>query len=284
MVDLKLRIHPLFFIFGLYFAFIGKVFSFLICTLTACLHELGHYFVSLKCGYKLNRITLMPYGAIISGDTFGLSYKDECKITLAGPMMNLFILVFFVALWWVFPETYAYTDTVVFANGIMLIINLLPCFPLDGGRFLYATLRLKFKRKTAERIVKGLGILFAVCLLVLFVISCFIKVNFTILFFSAFMFVGVFSKNEKDKYIRILSDYSYTELKKPKFVKKVAVCSESKINALYSLIDTSYFYELEIVDSKGYTVKVLKGKALYDFIQNSNPYEKIINELKEKAV
>ncbi len=280
MVDLKFRIHPLFFIFGLYFAFIGKVFSFLICTLTACLHELGHYFASQKLGYRLNRITLMPYGAIISGDTFGLSYKDECKIALAGPLINFLVAVLFVALWWFFPETYAYTDTVVIANGVMFVINLLPCYPLDGGRFLFATLRLKLKRKTAERIVKGLGVLLATLLLGLFVVSCFIKVNFTVLFFSAFAYIGVFSKNDKDKYIRVLSDYSYLELKKPKTVKKVAVNFENNVNSLYSVIDTGYYYELEIVNELGYLVKTLRGKELYDFIQNSNPYEKIKTQLK----
>ena len=55
MGRLKVSIHPLFFIFGLYFALTGKVFSFLIFTLTAVIHEFGHAFVSDRLGYCKNQ-------------------------------------------------------------------------------------------------------------------------------------------------------------------------------------------------------------------------------------
>ena len=142
MGRVKVIIHPLFFVFGLYFAFLGKVFSFIIFTLTAVIHELGHAFVADRLGYTLNRIVLMPYGALISGDVENLSYKDECLVALGGPMLNAIIGVVFVAVWWFFPETYAYTDTAVIACFSLAVINLIPAYPLDGGRLLLATLSL----------------------------------------------------------------------------------------------------------------------------------------------
>ena len=47
------KVHPLFIIFGIYFAFTGKVFSFISYTLCACIHELGHSIVAEKLGYRL---------------------------------------------------------------------------------------------------------------------------------------------------------------------------------------------------------------------------------------
>ena len=199
MARIKITIHPLFFIFGLYFALIGKVFSFLVFTITAGIHEYGHYIASEKAGYKLNRITLMPYGAVISGDLTGLSYVDECKIALAGPLTNAIIALFCVALWWFIPDVYPYTELIVLANTSIAIVNLLPAYPLDGGRFLYATLCLIMKRKTARIIVKGLGLLLSLTLLALFIYSCFTTVNITILFFSLFTLFGVFFQSKQRK-------------------------------------------------------------------------------------
>ena len=77
---MKFSIHPLFFVFGLYFALTGKVFLFLTATLTALLHEFGHALAAEKLGYKMNKITLMPYGAVVNGAIGGLSYKDEVSV------------------------------------------------------------------------------------------------------------------------------------------------------------------------------------------------------------
>ena len=233
MVDLKISIHPLFYIFGLYFAFTGKVFSFIIYTLVAVLHELGHYFASLKLGYKLNKITLLPYGAIITGDDLNLSYIDECKISIAGPLINLYTSLLFVALWWFFPSLYPYTDLIVFASTSLAIINLLPCYPLDGGRFLLATLSLYFKRKTAKKIVKALGLTLSILIFILFIISIFNSLNITILFFAVFMFLGVINKNEDNSYVKVYSSFTNTNLKS-KEVKRYIINGDLMVKELYT--------------------------------------------------
>lgn len=90
MAKLKITIHPLFFVFGLYFAFTGKVYSFLLSVLCALIHEFGHFLASERYGYKLSRIVLMPYGAVISGDDFSpFRYSDEIMISLAGTDVKL---------------------------------------------------------------------------------------------------------------------------------------------------------------------------------------------------
>jgi len=61
---MRISIHPLFFLFGIYFALRGKVFLFLNFTLTALIHELGHAIAAERLGYKMNKISLMPYGAV----------------------------------------------------------------------------------------------------------------------------------------------------------------------------------------------------------------------------
>ena len=280
MANLKISIHPLFFIFGLYFALIGKVFSFLICTLVALQHELGHYFASSKLGYKLNKITLMPYGAIIKGDDINLKYKDECKIALAGPLINLLTAIIFTALWWFIPDTYAYTDLIVFTSITLAVINLLPCYPLDGGRFLLATLSLFISRKRAKTISYIISLVFAFLLLAIFVYSLFTTPNITILFFSLFMFWGVFGGSKENYYVKSCLNFTLFKDNKPKPVKKLAVSENSLVKDLFSIIDNNFYYEIEVLFDNSNSSITLKNHEIINILINENIY----TPLKETAI
>ena len=280
MVGLKFSIHPLFLVFGIYFAFIGKVFSFIIYTLSAVIHEIGHYIESEKLGYGLEKIVLMPYGALIKGDLDGVSYKDECKIALAGPFYNLIIAVVCVAFWWLIPDTYPYTDLIVTANLSLAIINLIPCYPLDGGRFLLATLSLFLPRKTAKKIVKGLGISFALLLFGLFVYSCFIGINLTLLFFSFFMFIGVLGWAKDSEYIKIYQNLTYKKTTNPRVVKRIVIGGDSELKKLYKLINAEYYYEVKVEMENDKII--LEGDKLYKVLSNYSPYQTLNEILSEK--
>jgi stage IV sporulation protein FB len=204
MAGLKFTIHPLFFIFGLYFAVTGKVFSFLAFTFSAVIHELGHYYASERYGYSLNKIVLMPYGAIIKGDALDLKYKDEIIIALAGPFINICTWLFCASLWWIIPDSYPYTELMATSSLALFVINLLPCYPLDGGRVLLATLSLFLDRKKAKKIAKVISVTFAIALIILFIYSLFVAVNISLLLFAVFILAGAFSFGGSD-YVKTYS-------------------------------------------------------------------------------
>ena len=244
---MKIRVHPLFFVFGLYFALIGKVFLFLTATLTALVHELGHAFCAERLGYKMNKITLMPYGAVVNGAIEGLSYADEIIVAVSGPLINLFICLFFTALWWLVPVSYPYTDTVVFCNLSVAAVNLLPAYPLDGGRILSAYLSRITTRKKCILVVKIFGFLLGGLLLTLFIYSCFFTVNFTILFFAAFILTGAITKTKENAYVKIFKNRAQF-LKGVKEVKKLIVSSETTLKQLILSASADCFYTLEVID------------------------------------
>ena len=99
MAGIKLSIHPLFFVLGFFYAITGQIFIFIICTATAVVHELGHSFVSASLGYRLNKITLMPFGAVVVGNIEGLRFRDQVKVAIAGPLINVAVSLFFIATW-----------------------------------------------------------------------------------------------------------------------------------------------------------------------------------------
>lgn len=279
MAKLKIIIHPLFFAFGIYFALIGKVFSFLIFVLTALIHEFGHYIASSNCGYSLNRIVLMPYGAMISGDIDDIKYRDEIEIAFFGPLFNFLIVILFVALWWVEPEIYAYTDEIVSANLLIASINLLPCFPLDGGRILKATLSLYFSRKTADRVCRIVGVVCSFVILTMFVISIFSSVNFSILFFASFMFFGAVSKSKENQYVRIYSDLAERKFKRGQQIKKVAIFGSSTVKSLYRLIGSDVC-EVAVLNENGKEKATIPFFKVNLFLQNCLLYDTIDEALK----
>ena len=281
MGKLKVSIHPLFFIFGLYFALTGKVFSFLIFTLTAVIHEFGHAFVSDRLGYTLNRIVLMPYGALISGDIENISYKDEILVALGGPLINGIIGMFFVAVWWFFPESYPYTDTAVFACFSLSLINLIPAYPLDGGRILLATLSLVMNRKIALRISKWIGIVLSIVLLILFIYSAFITINITLLFFALFIFIGAVDKNDKNVYVKTFAKFKVDSYDKPRIVRRYILSGENKLKKLFAIIDGNDYYIFTIVGEHGERYN-LEGDNLYNVISSNSIYEKLNNCIKIK--
>lgn len=272
MANLKIYIHPLFYIFGLYFALTGKVFSFLIYTITAIIHETGHSYVSEELGYRLKRIVLMPYGAVISGDIKGLKYRDEIRIALAGPLLNLGIGLFFTALWWLVPEIYPYTESVVYANVSLALINFIPAYPLDGGRILLSTLSLYVRRKIAINVVKITGMLFTFLLLGLFVVSCIYSVNFTFLFFATFIFAGLIDKNGENTYIRIYSNLYESSLKRGCEVKKLALLKDTPIKRITKLIDSDCLYEIEVLTNEAKRIKTLSVSEVAELLEKASPY------------
>lgn len=274
MGGISLSIHPLFFAFGFYYAVTGKIFLFLVYTVCAVMHELGHSFVASGAGYKLNKITLMPFGAVVKGDIDGLKLVDQIKIALAGPLLNLAVGLFFVALWWVFPECYAYTDVVAQANFSMALVNFLPVFPLDGGRVLCSLLALKLGSDKGFLVSKIIGGIFAVALFLLFVLTLFFTPNPSLLFFSLFVLFGAFGKARENKYVCAYNAVSQKRLNRGVPIKRQAVGVDTSVKKLISLLDTNALNEI-VVYSDGKPLTTLTQEKIAKIIEKGDIYAKI---------
>ncbi len=133
----------------------------------------------------------MPYGAVIGGDLGGISVKEELCVLLAGPLVNGATGFFFVALWWLYPETYPYTDVAAIVSFSLCLINLLPAWPLDGGRMLFLALRPLGERR-AKCVSRILTLAIAAGIAGYFVYTCFSEPVFSALPFSLLLAAGAF--------------------------------------------------------------------------------------------
>ena len=263
MERIKFRIHPLFLVFGLISFCVGLGYVFLCYLLAALLHELGHALIAKKLGYHLEHISLLPFGAELNLENDNFTANDEIKIAIAGPLVNLFLIIFCMALWWIFPITYYYTDLFVFTNFITFIFNFLPVFPLDGGRIFRALISKKYDVKNTERIVSNTAIFLSSLFFLVFIISLFITPLYSMAIASIFLLTGAFNFNKNAVYKRILQSKDLQKsFKKGCNVNIVAVSDSIPLFKLVKFLNIHNYTIFVIYDSTNTLKKVIMEKDL----------------------
>lgn len=152
----------------------------------ALCHELFHLFTALVLKEKCVSLAIMPYGAKLLLKPSPL-LKNELLIAAAGPLFNALMIIIFKS--GPFYEM----------NLSMLIFNLLPILPLDGGRILYLILSLK-NPFFALSFMKKLSFVSGVLLLLLGIYQAAVTgFNFSIFIIGAFLFTSALDKNDIPK-------------------------------------------------------------------------------------
>ena len=130
---MKVRIHPLFFAAIPLYVLFGGVIGYLLAFLAITIHELAHAVVAKIAGAKDLTFLLMPYGAtlVTKGD-----FPHLGAVLIAGPFANIFLASVTLSACWIIPELYGYLKHFIAVNVALACINLLPAYPLDGGRLL----------------------------------------------------------------------------------------------------------------------------------------------------
>src|ERR1700674_2887583 len=144
--------------------------------LCVLLHEFGHVFAARRYGIKTPDITLWPFGGIASLERIPETPVEELVVAIAGPAVNVVIALLLIVVLGatVDPQHLAQIDDpkigmiakLAGANIFLVLFNLIPAFPMDGGRVLRALLaiRLGFARATeiAASIGQGLAVVLGV--------------------------------------------------------------------------------------------------------------------------
>ena len=134
------------------------------------LHEFGHILVARRYGIQAPEITLLPIGGVASLQALPQKPSQEFAIAIAGPAVNFVIAIVLLLFVGQFnsadlarlddPQV-SLTARLADANLFLAIFNLIPAFPMDGGRVLRALLAMKLGRPRATRIAASVGQAFA---------------------------------------------------------------------------------------------------------------------------
>ena len=158
------------------------------------LHEFGHSVVAMRYGYEIESITLWLLGGLASFTEFPEDWKHEFWIAIAGPVVSVAVGVGCYA---VFALTPVGSDAVLFVFGylallnvVLAVFNMLPAFPMDGGRVLRALLARNQPHAQATQRAAAVGKAFA------FIMGIVGLLNFQLLLIVLAFFVYIAASGE----------------------------------------------------------------------------------------
>ena len=164
---------------GKYSSFIWNVVEYLALFVIVLMHEFGHALACRQVGGQADQIVLWPLG--------GVAYvAPPCRpgATLwsiaAGPLVNVMLAPILIAFWFIsrslgwaetLPDVHAFVRTICYINLALLVFNMLPVYPLDGGQILRALLWFPMGRARSLMTATILGFAGVACLIALAVLS-----------------------------------------------------------------------------------------------------------------
>jgi Zn-dependent protease/CBS domain-containing protein len=147
-----------------------------VLTIFGCviLHELGHSLAAKRYGIITRGITLLPIGGVASLTKIPEEPRKELFVAIAGPLINLAIALILIIVLLIagfnfssvfslqYLNSVAFLPALLIVNIALFLFNLVPAFPMDGGRLLRAGLGFRFSRLQATRAAARIGQMFAI--------------------------------------------------------------------------------------------------------------------------
>lgn len=180
--------------FGIAAAIYGVVFvlAIFVCVV---LHEFGHALTAKRFGINTPDITLLPIGGVARLERIPENPWQEFVIAIAGPMVNVVIVAILALIYllggFMFqlsttePVGTNFLASLMIVNVALVVFNMIPAFPMDGGRVLRAVLAMNMDYVNATRVAANIGQLIAIGLGIVGLFT-----NWFLMFIALFVYLG----------------------------------------------------------------------------------------------
>ena len=241
---------------------------------TIVLHELGHALTARRFGIRTRDITLWPIGGVARLERMPEKPGQELLVAVAGPAVNLAIalalgVAIFVMGSPLFPEGLlggglgALLTRLLWVNVTIAVFNLLPAFPMDGGRALRALLALRGDYVNATRIAAGIGQAFALLFGLLGLFA-----NPLLIFIALFLWMGAAAESGAAQTKGALAGVPVHAAMQTHF--RAMTAAESLADAARELLSGSQT-EFPVLDDEGRVVGVVTRPALIEGLTALGP-------------
>ena len=199
---LKLRIDLKIIVVILIFLFTGQLKTYCIIMFFWFLHEFGHIITAKLFKMQIEKIEILPCGFSASFFSYNLSgvpkvfSMQELLVALAGPIVSLILALSFQ-----YIDDTNFTiltkQEIVYSNILILIFNLLPLYPLDGGRILKNILNIKLRGNNTDNIINKVSSVTIILLTIVSSIAVYYFKNIAIFLVCIFLWNIILSNKLK---------------------------------------------------------------------------------------
>ena len=267
------------------------------------LHELGHATMGKRFGVRTRKITLLPIGGVASMENIPEKPGHEFWIAIAGPLVNVGIAVLLYLLFaGQIVESYTRLQELTlslarggseqlsesahqalaigphnfifylfFVNLMLVLFNIIPAFPMDGGRVLRALLAMRMNRARATQIAATVGQVFAF----LFIIWGFYSDPFLI-FIGLFVFLGAYSENMMIQQTEALRGHRVKEVMHSAYV---VLPPEARIKDAVDYLLQGHYSDFIVMDDQDRIVGLLSKPRLINALKTKSGEEPVADIL-----
>lgn len=272
-----IHIHPTLMVFIGISILTGTFVQLFIILVIVIIHELGHFFAARLFGWQIDKIMLWAFGGILQTDEYTTRpIKEEIIVTLCGPLQHVLVFCLAYLLYWSIGLPASLLEEIIHFNLIILLFNLLPIYPLDGGRICFALLSAGLPYRQAYRSVLFFSLIVAIALVLLQLYLYPFTFTATLLLLFLIIELMKYRRNEFYTFIQFLL-YRYYVPQTHYKLNKIDANVDDRLIELFTYFKRNKYHHLYISSN----MHMKEEQALHYYFskyKHSEPIGKLFND------
>jgi Zn-dependent protease len=257
---------------------------FVLLFLCVVLHEFGHIFMARRFGVKTPEVILSPIGGIANMERIPEDPVQELQVAIAGPLVNVVIAALLMLGFGIGIEqlrtfqfdTASLAERLAFVNVMLVLFNLIPAFPMDGGRVLRAVLAMNMAPLKATEYAARIGQAFAF----LFVLVGLLYINPILLLVGFFIYFAAAGEEQQATFQSFAKGLTVGDAME---AQPATLPSTARLTDAVDALLAASQHEFPVIGGNGEVAGLLDRDALLAGLRDAGPQAQVAGLMRDSA-